>query len=108
LAVTGDILFLVVTLNRAGTSSAQALLSAIRRELPGTVTTEGSGDWFVFYDPDRITDPERRFPFITVVTGDRYDGASWLDRDAASFRVNLGVDRGAYEALPGPRQAAGA
>ena len=102
-------LFCVVTLKRADTLSASALLSAIKRELPGTVTTEGSGDLFVFYDPDGVTVPERRFPFITVVTGDRYDAASRLDRDAASFRVNLGVDRPTYEALlgPAPRQAAG-
>lgn len=99
----------MVTLNPADTSSAQAMLSAIERELPGTVTTEGPGDAFVFYDPDGVTVPERRFPFITVVTGDRYDSASNLGRDAASFRVNLGVDRATYEALfgPAPRQSAG-
>jgi hypothetical protein len=85
------------------------MLNAIERELPGTAITEGSGDSFVFYDPDGVTVPERRFPFITVITGDRYDAASRLDRDAASFRVNLGVDRATYEALfgPAPRQAAG-
>jgi hypothetical protein len=99
----------VVTLNPADISSAPALLSAIERELPGTVTTEGAGDTFVFYDPDGITVPERRFPFITVMTGDRHDAASRLDRDTASFRVNLGVGRTAYEALLSlaPRQAAG-
>lgn len=99
----------VVTLNPADVSSAPAVLSAIQRELPGTVTTEGSGDSFVFYDPDGVTVPESRFPFITVVTGDRYDAASRLDRDAASYRVNLGVDRATYEALfgPAPRQPAG-
>lgn len=85
------------------------MLSAIERELPGTVMTEGQGDSFVFYDPDGITVPERRFPFITVVTGDRYDAASRLDRDAATFRINLGVGRADYEAPfgPAPRQAAG-
>jgi hypothetical protein len=99
----------MVTLNQADTSGAAALASAVKRELPGTVTTEGPGDWFIFYDPDAVTVPERRFPFITVVTGDRYDAASRLDRDAATFRVNLGVDRATYEALlgPAPRQAAG-
>ena len=56
-------------LNRADIMSAPALLKAINRELPGTVTTEGSGDSFVFYDPDGMTVPARRFPFITVVTG---------------------------------------
>ena len=71
--------------------------------------SEGSGDSFVFYDPDGVTVPERRFPFITVVTGDRYDAASRLDRSAGSFRVNLGIGRFSYEALfgPAPRQAAG-
>jgi hypothetical protein len=55
----------VVTLSPADIASAPAMLSAIGRELPGTVTTEGQGDSFVFYDPDGITVPERRFPFIT-------------------------------------------
>lgn len=99
----------MVTLNPSDLSGAPAMLRAIARELPGTVVSEGSGDWFVFYDPDGVTVPSRRFPFITVVTGDRYDAASRLDRDAGSFRVNLGVDRLCYEGLfgPAPRQAAG-
>ena len=73
------------------------------------MTSQGSGDWFVFYDPDRVTIPEERFPFLTVVTGDRYDAASRLDRDARTYRVNLGVDREAYEERlgPAPRQPAG-
>ena len=49
------------------------LLSALERELPGLVASEGSGDWFVFYDPDAVTVPEKRFPVLTLVTGDRYD-----------------------------------
>lgn len=86
-----------------------ALLRAVQSQLPGIVTTEGSGDWFLFYDPDGTTEPERRFPFCTLVTGDRYDGASHLDRDPATYRVNLGVSRRRYENLfgPAPRQAAG-
>lgn len=53
--------------------------------------------------------PEKRFPFLTLVTGDRYDAASNLDRDAQTYRINLGVDRQTYETLlgPAPRQAAG-
>jgi hypothetical protein len=43
------------------------------------------------------------------MTGDRYDKASWLDRDVSTYRVNLGVSRGTYEGRfgPAPRQAAG-
>lgn len=63
----------------------------------------------MFYDPDGVTVPEKRFPFTTLVTGDRYDEASHLDRDATTYRVNVGVDKATYEELfgPAPRQAAG-
>ncbi len=90
-------------------ADAPSLLLAIERELAATVTTSGQGDSFVFYDPDRVTMPEMRFPFLTLVTGDRYDAASNLDRDAQTYRINLGVDRQTYETLlgPAPRQAAG-
>ena len=90
-------------------AGAAALLRAIERQLAGIVTTTGSGDWFLFYDPDGITSPDQRFPFCTLVTGDRYDAASHLDRDAATYRVNVGVGRRRYEELlgPAPRQAAG-
>jgi hypothetical protein len=56
-----------------------------------------------------VTVPAQRFPFLTLVTGDRYDAASNLDRDADTYRVNLGVGRAAYEARLGktPRVAAG-
>jgi hypothetical protein len=88
---------------------APSFVRVVVRELPGLVTSAGSGDTFLFYDPDGITDPNTRFPFATVVTGDRYDAASRLDRDAATYRVNLGVPRDTYEQLfgPAPRQAAG-
>lgn len=88
---------------------APALLRALERQLPGIVTSSGSGDWFVFYDPGGVTTPEKRFPFVTLVTGDRHDAASHLDRDATTYRVNLGVDRRTYELLfgPAPRLAAG-
>jgi Family of unknown function (DUF6194) len=99
----------MVSFTRSDLVNAAALLSAIERQLPGLVTSHGSGDWFAFYDPDGVTVPDQRFPFLTLVTGDRYDAASDLDRDADSYRVNLGVGREAYEALFGaaPREPAG-
>ena len=88
---------------------ATTLRCAVERLLPGIVATEGFGDWYLFYDPDGTTRPDQRFPFCTLVTGDRYDAASRLDRDPATYRVNAGVRRRTYEALfgPAPRQAAG-
>lgn len=99
----------MVRLSSDDLTSAAALLAAVERAMPGLVTTSGQGDTFVFYDPDRVTVPEQRFPFLTLVTGDRYDAASNLDRDEQTYRVNLGVDRQTYEELlgPAPRQAAG-
>lgn len=99
----------MTSLEPADLVGAAALFRAVERELSGIVTTTGNGDWFVFYDPDDVTQPDSRFPFCTIVTGDRYDAASDLDRDAASYRVNLGISRGRYEARlgPAPRQAAG-
>jgi hypothetical protein len=99
----------MVTLTPDDLVDSVSFLAAIERECPGVVTSHGSGDSFVFYDPDEVTIPEERFPFLTVVTGDRYDAASKLDRDDRTYRVNLGVDREAYEELfgPAPRRPAG-
>ncbi|MET0741050.1 MAG: DUF6194 family protein [Candidatus Nanopelagicales bacterium] len=90
-------------------TDAECMLRVIEQRLTGLVTTIGAGDWYVFYDPDGRTAPERRFPFCTLMTGDRYDAASCLDRDASTYRVNLGVSRRTYERRfgPAPRQAAG-
>jgi hypothetical protein len=99
----------MVTLTPDDLVDSASFFAAIERECPGIVTSSGSGDCFVFYDPDGVTIPEERFPFLTVVTGDRYDAASNLDRDARTYRVNLGLDREAYEERlgPAPRQPAG-
>jgi hypothetical protein len=99
----------MVELASGDLADASTLVPAIERELTGIVTSSGSGDWFLFYDPDGVTAPDKRFPFCTLVTADRYDGASRLDRDATTYRVNLGVDRATYETLfgPAPRQPAG-
>jgi len=87
-------------LEPADVADATTLLHAIEHQLPGIVTTEGSGDWYLFYDPDGLTRPDQRFPFCTLVTCDRYDAASRLDRDPATYRVNVGVDRRSYERQP--------
>ena len=99
----------MVLLELPDVADATALLHAMDRRLPGIVTTTDSNDWYLFYDPDGITVPERRFPFCTLMTGDRYDAASRLDRDPATYRINLEASRRSYERLfgPAPRQPAG-
>lgn len=58
------------------------------------VTTIASGDHFFCYDP------ERKFPFATLVTSDAHDDASDLDRPGV-FRLNIGVRKERFLALFG-------
>jgi hypothetical protein len=76
--------------------------------LEGTVVTVASeengdpevawGDSFFFYDPDGITDPQRRLPYATIVVSDYpgFDEASDLNREGI-FRVNLWVSPDSFD-----------
>jgi hypothetical protein len=61
----------------------------------GITVAENSGDTFFIYDPGGDLPPERQLPFATVVTGDRYDSVSGLDRPGA-YRLNIGVTKATY------------
>jgi hypothetical protein len=65
------------------------------------------GDTFVSYDPAKDLPPDRRLPFVTIVTKDYgdFDRASKLDRPGI-FRLNIGVGTEKYRALFGPHPAA--
>jgi hypothetical protein len=54
----------------------------------------------VFADPEDTREPDRRFPFATLVNDDAYDDFSQLHR-AAVFRLNIGVSKGTFRALFG-------
>jgi hypothetical protein len=62
----------------------------------------GAGDTFLFYDPQRNIDPQRRLPFATIVAKDYgdFDNGSNLNR-ADVFRLNIGVSRDTFRALFG-------
>ena len=68
-----------------------------------TATFEGvdvvaaSGDSFFFYNPDTTVPPDHRFPIVTLVTGDRYDQFSHLDRPGV-FRLNIGIGKETFRA----------
>jgi hypothetical protein len=64
------------------------------------------GDTFFIYDPDRNLEPQRRFPFATIVTKDYgdFDRASNLNRPGV-FRLNIGVSKETYRALFGRQPA---
>lgn len=75
--------------------------SYILATFPGVAVDETTPDRFYFYDP------ERKFPFATIVTRDSdYDATSQLDREGV-FRLNIGVGKAAFVRLfgePRPKQ----
>jgi hypothetical protein len=65
------------------------------------VHTSEDGTSFFFYEPDRM------FPFATLVTSDAHDTASDLNRPGV-FRLNIGVGRKTFKSLfPSPESEAG-
>lgn len=66
----------------------------------GIDLVSASGDHFFYYDPDRKLPPERRLPFATIMTSDKYDKASHLDRPSV-FRLNIGIRKQTYIELFG-------
>jgi hypothetical protein len=77
-----------------------ALIQYITDTFPGVDPLAANGDVFFIYDPDRDLPGERKFPFATLVIGDRYDQVSQLDRPGV-YRLNCGVNRDTYRALFG-------
>lgn len=73
--------------------------SYILATFPDVTVDETTSDRFYFYDP------ERKFPFATIVTRDNdYDSYSQLDREGV-FRLNIGVGKAAFVRLFGEPRA---
>lgn len=67
--------------------------------LPGIEIVEDQGDHYFFSDPTQPAN--NRLPFATVMTADRYDQFSNLDRYGV-YRLNIGVSPATYRARFGP------
>ena len=72
----------------------------------GVDVVSAAGDDFYFYNPPGGVAPDYRFPFATLITGDRHDQASNLDRPDV-YRLNVGVSKATFRRLFGA-DAAGA
>lgn len=64
----------------------------------GVDTAVAMGATFFFYDPDRM------FPFATIVTDDTHDQASDLNRPNV-FRLNIGIGKQTFRSLFGASPA---
>ena len=57
-----------------------------------------AGDNMFFFQ-----DPQRKFPFVTIVADDSYDTFSNLNRDGV-FRLNIGVGKQTFQELFGAKR----
>lgn len=82
-------------------ASTFAGVNVVRPELSGGPEI-AHGDTFFIYDPNRDLEPNRQFPFATIVTKDYgdFDCASNLNRPGV-FRLNIGVPKATFQSLFG-------
>lgn len=83
----------------AGVDEA-AVLRYVIDSFPGVNPLSAAGDTYFLYDPDRNLPPNRQHPFTTLITGDRHDQVSQLDRPGV-YRLNIGVRKQTYRDLFG-------
>jgi hypothetical protein len=84
---------------------ASSVIRYITEEFDHVVAVENEGDTFFTYDPSGHPPEGAWQPFATVVTSDRHDRVSKLDRPGA-FRLNIGLRKATYSRLFGapPRE----
>lgn len=67
----------------------QAIASFITESFPGVETVMASGGTFFFFDPEKM------FPFATIMTNDDNDQASDLNRPGV-YRLNIGISKESF------------
>jgi hypothetical protein len=72
----------------------------IVQTFPDIGVVDSTGGTFFF------TDPEQKFPFVTLATSDEFDGASGLGRPGV-FRLNVGVSKQTFGTLFGAPASGG-
>lgn len=75
-----------------------ALVRYITETFDGVQVLDSEGTYYFFYDPTQT------HPFITLVTNNKHDQASDLDRPSV-FRLNIGVGSNTYRSMFGSQPA---
>src|SRR5947208_15413027 len=75
-----------------------SIIQYITDTFDGVETVTSSGNTFFFYGP------ERKFPFVTLVTNDEYDSASNLNRPSV-FRLNIVISKQTFSSLFGSQKS---
>jgi hypothetical protein len=84
----------------SGRLDEAVIIRTITETLGGVDVQMLDDDAFFFYDPGRGLPVDRRLPFATLVTSDKHDQASDLNRPGV-FRLNVGVSAETFRSLFG-------
>ena len=76
------------------------IIDFILNELGAVDHAEADGDHFFMVRPEIMPDVDRRMPLATIVTGDRYDDASDLEREGV-YRLNIGLSKETFRTMFG-------
>ncbi|MGC4034041.1 MAG: DUF6194 family protein [Tepidisphaeraceae bacterium] len=83
--------------------TAANIVHALRNDLGPVDVVEAHGDFYFFRDPQDGKPVDHMFPFTTLVTDDKHDAFSNLNRPGV-YRLNVGVSRETYLSLFGEQK----
>lgn len=69
----------------------------------GVDSVVNADNWFFFYNPDPNVEPDRMFPWVTLMTNDINDQFSNLDRPSI-YRLNIGVSKQTFQSIFGTKR----
>jgi len=78
----------------------ETIIDFILNDLGEIDHAETNGDHFFMFRPAVMPEVDRRMPLATIVSGDRYDEASDLEREGI-YRLNIGLSKETFRDLFG-------
>ncbi|RYE88351.1 MAG: hypothetical protein EOP19_01660 [Hyphomicrobiales bacterium] len=78
----------------------ETIIDFILNDLGEVDHAAADGDHFFMFRPEVMPDVDRRMPLATLVSSNRYDEASDLDREGV-YRLNIGLSKETFRDLFG-------
>lgn len=78
----------------------ETIIDFILNDLGEVDHAQANGDHFFMVRPAVMPEVDRRMPLATIVSSDRYDDASDLDREGV-YRLNIGLSKETFRTLFG-------
>ncbi len=78
----------------------ETIIDFILNDLGEVDHAEANGDHFFMFRPEVMPEVDRRMPLATIVSSDRYDEDSDLDREGV-YRLNIGLSKETFRTMFG-------